>query len=157
MPDVRLLIDVRGGLVQEVYMTPGLPLRVFKIDWDSIEEADDDDPAWAEWLPADVTQDEFDELLKAAETKHAERRKCRHCNAPLTDHDESRCPEKLWKDNDLQFPRLLARVQLTAEQKQLLAQSLDVTEEKIDDLLGRATNIAAASEKRFNYYPEEAD
>ena len=149
MPAAKLLIVVQGGLVQEVYITPGPTLRVCRIDWDSIEEGDVSDPAWVTWTPVGITQDHFNELLKAAETEHAKRRKCRYCNASLTDHDESRCPEKLWKNNERQFSRLLAHMKrrLTVKQKQLLARSMVVPQKKIDELLVRATHVAAAAEK----------
>lgn len=152
MPDKRILIDVQGGLVQEVFVTPGLDAKVFRVDWDGIKEGDIDDPPWVEWDPVELSADEFDARLKEAEAEHADRRQCHHCGAPLTDHDENTCPKKLWKDNDLQFPRLLAALRVlgvSESRKLLLASKLGVSEEEIDKLLERANDVFEHNKDKF--------
>jgi hypothetical protein len=140
-PDKRILIDVQGGLVQEVYVTPGVDAKIFRVDWDGIKEGDVDDEPWSEWDPAEITQDKFDELLEEARVEHAARRVCQYCGASLTDHDESTCPGKVWKDDSIQFPRLLAEIYaLGLDESQMIAlgESMDLDPERIKELLERA-------------------
>lgn len=146
MSDRKILIVVSGGLVQEVFITEDDDTQIILIDWDNVKEGDIGSSPWSEWHPGVLTPAEFKKHIEEAEKEHAGRRVCCHCNVPLIKgfkvvHDESTCPTLLWQKNDIQFPRLLAEIHalgLTDTQKFLLAKSMDLEPEQIDELLNRA-------------------
>lgn len=140
--DKRVLVEVLGGVVQEVYVTTGLGAKIFKIDWDNINEGDIDAQPWVEFDAIELTHDEFRAKLKEAEQECVRKRTCPHCGALPAEHDEDHCPKHLWENDHLQFPRVLAALEecggLPEIQKLRLANKLGVSEEQIVDLLSRA-------------------
>ena len=144
--EARILVIVSGGLVQEIYTTDSAKAKVVLIDWDNIKEGDVGSEPWVEYDATPIAYGRFDEMLNEAEHEHAERRVCRHCGVPLIKgfkvvHDESNCSEFLWRRDEIQFPRLLAGISavgLTEAQKHLLAKSMAVDPERIDELFDRA-------------------
>ena len=162
-PDEKILIDVQGGLVQEVFVTPSMHAQVYLIDWDNIKEGDVETSPWSEWTPQEVTVNELRQRLTEAEDELMDRRRCVHCDAILVDktgkliHPERQCPKLLemerqeaWQRDDIQFPRLLAEINamgLTESQKLLLARSMDLDPARIDEVLERA-------ERKFETWKE---
>ncbi len=73
--DKRILIDVQGGLIQDIVVTPGTDVKVFVIDWDNVKEGATDGSAvsWDNWTPGEISLDLFRERLKEAEREAAER------------------------------------------------------------------------------------
>lgn len=157
--DKRILIDVSGGLVQEVFVTPGLDVDIYRIDWDCIK--DDGDIAsepWSKWKPVELTHDEFRKKLREAEHEHARYRQCEHCGAPISDHGEGNCPKKLWEDNDRQFPRLLSAIHkygISDIQRMRLAQRMGVTEDEVDELLKRAHDVSEHNKAKLGLDDDE--
>ena len=150
--DKRVLVDVLGGVVQEVYVTTGLGAKIFKIDWDDINEGDADSEPWVEFDAIELTHDEFRAKLKEAKAEHTRKRTCKHCGASPADHDEASCPKKLWENNHLQFTRVLAALfehGVTDVEKMRLAEKLGVSEEQIVELLRRATDLHKHNVTKF--------
>ncbi len=146
MADRKILIDVSGGLVQEVFVTGDNDVKIVLVDWDIIREGDIDTSPWSEWNPDVLTPAEFEAKLKDAEEEHAAKRTCHYCNTSLLKdgkivHNEAECPKLLWKQNELQFPRLLAEIHamgLNETQMLILGRSMDLEPEQIKELFDRA-------------------
>ncbi len=142
----RVLIVISGGLVQEIYTTDPEAADILLIDWDNIKEGDITASPWVDYGSTRVAGGQIDEMLKEAEEEHARLRMCEYCGRAMVKdgeiiHDESKCPKRHWRQNDIQFPRLLAAISevgLTESQVMALGQSTDLDSEQIGELLGRA-------------------
>ena len=64
----KILIDVQGGLVHEVYVVnDGAPeVHIYRINWDSVESGEGGSP-WSEWNPVAISERELQARLQEAD------------------------------------------------------------------------------------------